>query len=83
MNAPKTDYPPEAIELLRKMDGRKVFITRGLRIRKSPIRDKLKRRGLIYSKPPNANIIMPAVAGHGSFWNLTDAGRELLDYLDS
>lgn len=51
---------------------------RGKRVPKSGARDRLKRLGLIASRPPNSGYIR-AIGGHGNMWNATEAGRAALD----
>lgn len=79
-NAPDVDLTPEGVALLRDL-SRAMFMGSPGRPRKSRTRDELKRRGLIFSCPPNANAIARMVGGYGHRWLLTDAGKALLEYI--
>lgn len=58
-----------------------VFLTHiansGSRPAKSKAREELRRAGLIYSRPPNHNPVLPAVCGHARRWYVTGFGREV------
>lgn len=68
----------EALALLRGITAESWG--RGIRPRRSPARDELKRRGLILSRPPNYLAGSRGVGGHGHFWLPTKAGRAFLEY---
>lgn len=80
-NAPKP-IPKAAQSLLREIEHYEWVRARGLRCPDSPERRILKRRGLIESKPPNANPLMRAIGGHARQWLITPLGREMISYLD-
>lgn len=68
---------PEDIALLRKMEHAD-YIAERTRLSDTPQRRRLKRLGLIYSRPPNPTG-MRATVGKGAWWLLTDAGRAALE----
>jgi hypothetical protein len=77
-----SNTPPslEADELaiLQAIDD--TFGVRGIRLSKTPLRDRMKRRGLIHSEPPNLNILLRAISGKAHCWKMTALGREAFEY---
>lgn len=80
-NAPDAGISLEAIKVLRYIADYSWRHGRGPRIPDTPERRQLKRKGIIYSEPPNHIASMRAIAGHGRVWYTSARGRDLLDYL--
>jgi hypothetical protein len=66
----------DAIDLLLHIQSHE-YQARGPRLKDSKARRELKRHSLIYSRPLNANPLLPAAAGHGSQWRPTPFGYEI------
>ncbi len=77
-----SNTPPslEADELaiLQAIDD--TFGVRGIRMPKTALRDRMKRRGLIQSKPPNSNTLLRTISGNAYCWKMTPLGREAFEY---
>lgn len=78
-NAPDEGISAEAIRVLRYIEVNSWG--RGPRLPNTPERRLLKRKGIIYSMPPNHIAAARAIAGHGRVWYITERGRDLLEYL--
>lgn len=70
----------DAIKLLIYVDAF-LYQGRGPRLLNSPARRELKKAGLIYSRPINANTLLPAAAGGGYQWRPTPFGDEIANAL--
>lgn len=71
----------EATTLLIHIEHENYIRGRGPRIPASKARNELKRHKLIYSRPLNANPLLPAAAGHGYQWCPTPFGAEVAEAL--
>lgn len=80
-NAPDAGITPEAVRVLRYVDDQGWRHGRGPRLPDGPERRLLKRKGIIYSRPPNHIANMQVIAGHGHVWYVSERGRDLIEYL--